>query len=461
MACIIVSKSRNFFPEIWANIEPCEKSVMYSKKNLTDKYCCDIINQGCGFFIKINKKLYIVASYFVTGEICYDVKSIITINKNIKEIKLDIIKQFPSFRITILKCHFESNELEILSNPMNYYDESEIDFPLESVAGQLDLCVNEYCDNKIIYKEYIVTDANVVNTQISSIVLPCIPIINCNVSHLKYDGLDGSLLRTGTKIVGMTLVYDNNDKMLQAIPIVIIKYILKTLYLTQNNELYGMRFDTSIASIDICGIPSLTGHVITNTYGILYKLCNSKSYIKLIKGDVIIEINETKINYDGTIRFEDIGYNVSILAYIMLSTLKSNTIKIELLTKQKNIYEKKNPINIVCNSYNSMYDIHIDKQSKYLHYKSYVFAELSEELMFHLYLKYKFKPPEILNTKNENKYILVFKTDYIKKILFVDSFETTNFPTLEYIQSTIDKPQFSKFKMYCHNGNKNIFQLFI
>ena len=234
--------------------------------------------------------------------------------------------------------------------------------------------------------------------KITSMNIPQIPFyavtLNQNFSDIsELTGISGSFLMSDKKILGMVSAIENS------IVYVIPSYaIYRFLAEIKSTKLFN-GICTLVGNFTICNFPKnenstiiTNGVYVENTFDINYnnypykdkndKDNNKIAYANLKKNDIIIKINNIRLNEKGYIYDKKFNESVDFRTYIALNYTCGSIINLEIMrcTSGNNDYKKKN-IMVRARPLYSLKYIPISFNNNLYEYKGLIFAELSEDII--------------------------------------------------------------------------------
>lgn len=538
MSCIIISETRKVNKNIWERIKflNLNDSIKKINENFKKYTLLELVdnfniatseekksaNKGSGFFLDFNGTPYVITCDHVVGVKPLKIQALVnSIENKLELIDLEIIKRIPEIDIVILKFKNEEEMIRYNFYKINELETKLSDNILTEKIGDIFLNIFDYSpivENNCIQKNIKVHNFSIEVGDFMYHIIPKIPILNfnCDSNELNYEklnGYSGSLLVSKTddslkNPVGMLTSF--TDGKLQALPICIILLFLKSVFSLSDKDRDMKK---------ICGynIPTEGGiyeenyeeiygrHVIENTNieYVVKEISREKNETgrKKIKnkfrfesGDFITEINGKKINDDGSIYSEEIGYNIPVDSFLMFELYKNNEeiCNFVLLRDENNNVNKYN-LKIYGKPLNELYNINIFNDHTYLYWNGFIFTEMSEELAYDIYYMYNLENIDvnmlddfITNPKKSNgskKYVCVINlenekilrkhgnvfdiekeknTPFIKslsknkKFIILEKFSTKTINKLEDLENAIQKScveNKNKIKMTFLNSN--------
>jgi len=350
--CTIFSTSLNINPP-----DPKPEFSYYDIDNLTTE---KIKRQGIGVFCKINETIFVITCFHIIGHNNLEINSYY----HDFQIPLKIFNSFPELDIIILELKDGDHKKLI-----KYFITIENIIKLDSVPkDNISLFSQDIVSEKIIHKKENITNPISINNDfVVSTLIPKIPLIEYNSS---IEVLSGSVLVSDNKILGIVSHYNFDECKLKLIPANLLFKIVSL------SSIKIFVFSTSIVDfIDDDGNKAV-GKLITDSYNIAYQVYDSRKLFSFRQNDVIYEINDNKLNLDGTIYDDSIGYDLPIDTYMMINT---DPIKIKYYRKffGKYVSESKE---LIGKSYDTIYQSNIFNTNKYLTFKGLIFTELFGEL---------------------------------------------------------------------------------
>ena len=220
-----------------------------------------------------------------------------------------------------------------------------------------------------------------------------------------FKGCSGSpVLDSRGSIVSMIVSQDNDG-----IKAIHSSFILRLL--REYSGICGLAI-----SYDLCQIGDIYGLKLNNTHEVNYNnnpYATEKYRYKNIKvDDIIIEINNQKLDRQGYIYDEICQKSIPFSTYIGLNFVSTDLIPLKLL-RNRGEYKQLN-LNIVARPYNTMLTLPIYTK-KFMIYGDLVYCELSEEILLYLLRKECEIPEVFLNSLISNPYI----NDYDKRIVII------------------------------------------
>lgn len=431
MICIIYAISRNIPPNIWTNIKSIDNSNNriheYSLDDLTCAFSNSTISdnktsQGFGVFMKISGTVYVITHFHIIGSVNVGVNAYFPNKRGtITKIPLTVFKTIPELDIALLKLESISHQQIV-----DYYTDENIANinDIINITNNINLIVSNInaSRNKIINHSLQIEKSSIeiALDHLKSAIVPEIPLLKytCDIDKYGLDcfdndtlsGLSGSVLISGKLLLGMTVGYNNMK--LEAIPMIIIYKLAQGMINNKDGELTSLYFNSKICTLNTDTFRSLTCHYVTDGKNIAYQSKIYKKDFKIKEGDLIYQINDNNFTKNGKIYDSQIGYEIPIDTYIMLNCYMNSTIKISLYRKQKMITNE-----IYGKKFDDVYDVNIFNNHKYLHWKGFIFTELSEEFMLNsISLGYNLTGNvfEQYNkiTGSKNKIIILIDIDY-------------------------------------------------
>lgn len=450
MQCIIRSRKKTIPLNIWKRILFLQnqnnkinenKFDLFTLDNLVDNYSIiqnektDDSTIGGGFFLLENDIPYVVTCDHVIGLKPFDITCFINTQKEEKKTieyaKLKVYKRIKEFDLVILKFVDET-----IKNKISFYTLNDFESEIDKNNLVLSILKLPSFSNPFTTSEKIcIRNVSIENTHLIHHILPKIPmlIFDYNATNLSIDnlkGFSGSLITQNDKPVGILTAYSNGKT--QATPLFLLTTIIKNkineIETRKISKLYGFNIPTVSVEVEYDG-KLLFGKLICEESNVSYEMANKNKQFKFKENDVIIEINNKKINCEGNIDYcsnkssemsdcENVLFNINTDFFMLLSTNENNNIcnfKI-LREEKKNITEI--CVNLKGKYFNELYNINIFNGHKYLYWKGLIFTELSEQLIneiTHLDNQYTISNEIIKQPKKSNgnrKNVVLIDFDY-------------------------------------------------
>ena len=378
-------------PDNWTKIKHycVENNYDYLSYNSNDLINIDtkiITKQGVGCFFKINNNKYVISCYHVIG-----FKNIETIgyaiNKKNKLVKFKLtpVKNIPELDLTILKINTE--------NSFKYFEESDCIKICDLNSNIIFLNLNMLNIETNNLKNDLIKLDNfaIVNTHFVSLIIPKIPMFEFDYNNCidieKSKGFSGSVLYQDKNIVGILTSYCLISNKFQALPIILLYKLLKQYDDGLWKEFYGFNISTKLVNIIFSNeiVRHNAKYIIDDTINfkrIKYEDDMVKLYkndLSLKKNEFILEVNNKKINDNGTIYYDIFGCNIFFDTFLMFELFfnENNSCNFKIVKQD----EKKYNLNLVGKTFDKLYNVHIFNNHQYIYWKGFTFCELSEELL--------------------------------------------------------------------------------
>ena len=456
MICLVYSTSLELPDNITEYIkkDSDEQEIKYyTYDDLIKIHNEPVTRQGIGIIITMNDRIFIVTCNHIIGKHYIDIS--VYINKN--KVNVNVYNSIPEFDLIFL---------EIIDDYTS----------ITSFTKDNILKINKYIDDReriklityrtneeIKYDTITISNVKIINSVIRSNIISKMPLISFETTEInKSDirGISGSPLILDKNIVGMVFSYIQNEDIerkveLEAIPFTLIYEILKS---NLENPLYYQKklgsfyFNTKVVEIEKED-KEIIGHFIDEISDVSYirkkgklskKGALSKKDFKFKTNDIIISINDTKFETDGTIYNDKIGYTIELETYLLLSAYFDNITKYEIMREKNDTYKiiLREVYSVL---YENVYNINIFNNYIFIKWNGMIFTELSEELIIQLKIKYNISgiPFQKYNMCQNNSR---------KSILLLDiNYDDMDIKTMN-IFKTIDAPL-----LHIFNGNELLF----
>jgi hypothetical protein len=429
MECLIITETLN--NDSFIHHIDCEHITydLILKYILSSKDDDKILKCGYGLIIKIKNKFYVVTVHHCIGYYPININCYIEHSSNIIKIPLRYVNSYPELDISLLEP-VNDDLLRLISD-------------LREISSNLSCIKNCVCNLNIFtdtnphsldFKKLILkmTVYDVYLSIIKSIIIPKIPIIVLKTDCKLFEGLSGSTLTNEhNEIIGMIYCYNNGS--FEAIPIGIIMILINKLL--NNIQLTTILCNSSICDINI-NKESYTGHALNDIPLLSYTRNKKKTNVIFKKNDVILKINNRSFYKDGTLHCDEINFNISLEAYVLLNS--ESCVDVLYLKEKNGKYDNPKLINICAKSFNDIYDVKTNLENEYIRWNGLVFTILSEELILYL----------IKNNLNRSL------TNY-KRV------ENRNYVVLTDIDCNVHGKKFDVYKYYLVEriGKKSIYSL--
>ena len=444
MSCIIYSKSRAIPNNIWSKIKTdvSKENTLISEYNLDNllEYTSSNmseIRKGFGILLKIEKKYYVLTCLHIFGQVNMEINAFFPDKKNnMVKIPLNIIRQIPEFDIAILECHDSFKD-----GQFKYYTENDF-FKNQNDLKNVNLSIltMDNLSNNIDHHNLKIENIDIEISNFKSVIIPKIPLLKFIVEiddipefSDNVDGLSGSILVKNNSLVGMVTSYNNMK--LEAIPISIIYELVYTVIKNKSAILTGFYFSTKVIELEVPNKKLYYGHYITDTKDIGYQSSASIKEFRFKNNDIIFSVNDNNFTASGMIRDSNIGYDLPLDTYLMLCCYKE-FVKIDVHREQtgkhKDISHK-----IIGKKFNDIYNINVFNNNHYIHWKGFIFTELSEELIYAINcngVKLTGKYFEKIKTIKDDKSKLIVLLDIDYKSLNSETSKTLQHIGLPYMK---------------------------
>lgn len=391
--------------------------VIFDKNRYPEK----LKNVNIGNLFTINNKIYVLTCLHCV--------------KNTME-------QFIIIGGTHYKCKvkFISDELELAclevinfgDRPDKIFTILDLDNDLSKVGSKVNVQtynIDDFCGtnelNEMVLEAKIVEliDSNL--DKLKSINIPIIPRYALKLDKKFNDicelsGLSGSLiLNREEKIIGIVSGIENS--LINVVPACIIWRFLNEIKLSHSFSglcsLVGKFTQCDFTKEN--STENIYGYFVDHTYDInynnyKYKLSNQIG-MNLKKGDIIIEINNIKMNDKWKIFDNKLNYGIDFRTYIALNFMCGDKIPLKIMRYKKNDptdYDEKK-IFILSRPLNSMRFIPISFNNNIITIDGFTFIELSEDIIntymnMGVYIGKSFAEYYIINPyRNDNEYIII------------------------------------------------------
>jgi hypothetical protein len=406
MSLLIFSESNDPPTDFWrycdkllGNDQVIECSVSDIEYNFTTK------RKGNGFFVNILGKVYIVTCSHIISQ--NNAKTISYYNVGEKWI-------FSDLRVLKLVEEFDIGVLEITQCQEN---------GISAFDGNSKMDLSDFT-NVMIVKSYTEKEGNFEEIEIKAIfcgienlksITECIagyeiPYINLYIDGSQYElqGQSGSIVCNAMgKPIGMITSLDLETGIVHAIPFNILMEFVKVIVTNRFNAPSVLIFNSDLVKDqNEDGTINFYGHLITNDFDIKYNVQGRKKPFKFKKDDIITSINGNKINDNGRILCDMLGFEFGIKSYAMLHLIFHKFVSINFIRDgviQSITIEGVNPE--VYLSYN------LHKHTTFLCHDGCIFVELSECIMKYFKSKnisFAEKMLATINTQSkQKKYIII------------------------------------------------------
>lgn len=436
MSCIIYASSSDLLNS-WEYIHD-DVDIKYTKikeYNLEDIIRLTnnkiIKKRGVGTFIEIDKKILYVTCLHIIGTNNMKSTAYYIENEKMTGIPLKLYFTIPEIDIAVfepqkeyikqIKPYLEKNIVKI--DKIEKY-KSEINITTYDIKEKPQFTIGK--------KNILISSLEIVDEYCRSTMLPKFPTIKYDIDHYElYDeqnveGMSGTPLVYKEMLFGITLSYENK---MQAIPMILICELIKHY---NQQCMLGYFFNTKVINMETEN-DVITGHYISECKNVTYITNKSKKKFKFEVSDIIISVNNVKINNKGRIYDDKIGYDFALDTYLTLITNMYKYVDIEIYREIKGKYVIfKHQIS--GNSYDQIYNINIFNDYKYLYWNGCIFTELSEELLYDLNMSgINIMKSKILKCKKitDDKKKHVILIDVVFEILhnkLIDKTKTTGLP---------------------------------
>lgn len=437
MSCFILSETDNYIPvDFWNNIKVEKTDATNIEISNTNDIQTHIKNKkiGNGFFVNINNNFYIISCYHIINNndmannifTCYYYDD----NDRLQKMGLKVEMHFEELDIIVFKTNKNLDDMASIKTT-KYYDNK-----LFEINGDKNAYINTLIYNdrigeiegtRINIKIIGIKEKKIISQITNQFELPYINF-TITTKNQEINGLSGSLIYNDDKPFGIVMCADGkNSDNIYAIPVCLIINMVKHYLNTDTTNLKTVffendfckfypdentkYFDEKYKEIFRDGIFCIQ---IINTFDLTYEIANKKNKFSFYNDDVILLINNIKINDDKKIYDENIGCCISINVFIMLSIYYNNFVKFTYLRDDK-IDEC-----CICGiDINKIFNYNISFTNKHIKFHDLIFIEMSEEL-----LKYNndngiiiCHDLDVFNKKKDFKYVCL--VNYSTKVLMV------------------------------------------
>ena len=381
-----------------------------------------IMNINSGNIFMINNKIHIITCFHCV--------------KNTREQYIVIDNNEYRCKIKCVSDELELACLEILdyeSKKQTYFTLNDLSTDLESVNKNVTINsynIDDYCINKKLNRLNInCTIMELLDSQrdsTKSINMPIMPryLVKLGREFSDIDelsGLSGSIVinNENNKIIGIVSAVENS--LINVIPSGILLRFLNEIKLTNNFiglcSLVGKFTECNFTKED--SNERVYGYIVDNTYDINYnnygyKLQN-QVYMNLRKGDIIIEVNDIKLDNRFKLYDNQVKYNLDLTTYIALNFMCGEKIPIKIMRSKKNNphdYKEKKII-IFSRPLHSMRYISLTFNNDIVNIEGFIFVELSEDIINNymnmgIYIGKSFAEYYLINPyRNNNESVII------------------------------------------------------
>lgn len=281
-------------------------------------------------------------------------------------------------------------EINNLDNPIPYNTIDDLDINLNDFGGKIQIetfDIDTYIQNKTC--QLITLDCtfhDISEENIISLNIPHIPYIRVTLNKKYNDasqlsGLSGSIVKRDNKIFG--LVSSLHDSYINIIPAYCIYRFLnefKTVH-TFNGICTLMAKFTACSFDTERDIKQMNGLLIENVYDQSIKTLNEKEQNRLLKTDIIFEIDGKKLDKYNKIYDCNIKIPIHFQVYIALNYRSCDRIPMKVMRAVKNEDYEEKEISIYTRPLNSMKYIPMEFNGKIYEFANMKFIELSEDII--------------------------------------------------------------------------------
>lgn len=375
-----------------------QNKILYDSDDIK-KYEHKLINEGIGIFVKSDDNKFVITCFHVINSNNLKISANFK-NKEMRifEIDLQIYKLIPEFDIAILQI---SNDAFIDFMDIDFMDIDKLKLKIDDIS---------FTDRRFKIFDMPLTHLTIKIKSLKSNLVPNIPLLEFqfdNTSDVNIHGLSGAPIKFNDNYVGIVLYFEND--MFYALPTIILTYLIN-----EYNSCSYFKFNTSICSIeDNC--EKYYAHCITNTYDIIYKQTNNKTF-SFKNNDLIYKINDNMINNEGTIFNNKIGINLPLDTHLMFQIICCDTPTIYFYRNDKKV-----SVQIFGNDIKLLYGLNLYNSHQYIYWNGLYFAELNEEMLIQIC---KIKMIDNITISKMLNQVVVFKVNKEKKLKTIyDMFE--------------------------------------
>lgn len=408
MTCQIFVTTFDVRADFWQCHDLYEKEHDVIEKSLTDITNCDaILKMGHGFYVMMNKKLFIVSCFHIIGKNNMKMYALHLDKKTGARIKLElkIAKQFPEFDLIVYEFDktIETEYINIDHDfDMNHVEKNK---PVKINDSNLNLCFDSVEHMKITSK------------YVNEIKIPFYSIKITDGYVEKMQEIGGSIALMNNIPIGMVTLGNISKNILYVFPLKLLFKIIKL----SNYKLKIAIFDSVLVADknDTTGEIDYYGHMIQTSYDISYMSSKNKNFT-FEENDVIMEINENKVLKSGLIYCKDTELNFEIRTFCLFENLFNEYIKIKI--NRNNTFIE---VFIKCVNIDDYLSFNIVQNNKFLCYDNMIFFELSNNIIQHFELT---QNPCLEIIKKRSFYNFLKKT--FKRKLVVVVGEKFEYPTI-------------------------------
>lgn len=488
MSCIIYSKLKNIQPSI---IQPGIWSKIKAKAVLdkTDFLQCGIndivvnstnvgetkhmIKQGFGSLVEINDHKYVITCYHVIGLLNMETTAF-SLNKNnvCVKIKLDHVKSIPEFDISILKFHNQSEE-----HDFNFYTEQELNtkiFDIISNKGQSNMFLNLLSvsglqESRLTKSSINISDVDLTHEDFIGHIIPKLPLVTflCDyefeddkIMGYNIEGLSGSQIIMNNVPVCIVMSYSRYYKKFQSIPMIFVMRVVKSLLINFDNQVTSYNIPTVTKGGISAEGERLNVKYVYDDSPVSYYTSTNKSF-SFKKGYCILKINGQDIQNTGKIYDDEFGCELNADTFAMIKSLDGKYCTFTVCTDTKSDKTVNIDVNIEAKNLNTLYNVKIFNDHKYLYWKGLTFVELSEELLIDLTYLYTDKflgdiANKLKSCRDKRRYVVLI--DVNKNIITTANCSIAN--KLPIIEEIIDDEKYLGITILQKVGTKHILSLF-
>lgn len=406
MSCLIQSDSSLTYIDFW-NYYDFENNSQIPTK--------EIKRIGNGLIVNIRDMLYVITCYHVIEN-----------SNRIKVSYFDIKQNSIIYQNLIIQFVIEELDLAVLMFE-NYRTVNCELYDINSKISKSNpkLIVKAIFNNKLINinaKFENISNLSFISSILANHDIPC---INIKVNIKDVHGLSGGLLFNGNILIGMLFNTNQTDSVITAMPIsVIMHFVYQKIIggLVLNSQLCYIKMDSDVKYKVKFDKEECDGYLVEDIGK------NSK----LLKNDIIIQINNEYIKENGKIYSQILDYDIDYGTFALMN----ETLEIK--------YIRDNIVNSCILKSEISLPFHIKQYSNFVFNNGFVFTEMSEPLLMY----YKQRKITILGDlnifSNIRKYIVLVYVDYtyIKlKYLEWNNLKQIGFPNIDnkiFILNKID-----------------------
>lgn len=420
MICTIYCKSKKISPNIWSRIKSfnnnntttsttTEEFKEYTLDDLitseiTSEIASEITSEkleetskGQGFFVKINNEPYVITCNHVIGLKNLNICAFANNKENVCErIDLILIKRIPELDIVILK--FENDDQ---TNNFDFYIQDELNTKINEIERFIKtsdsnhlilkiLMFSNITENIIPTIDILTSDVLIESEDFIGHMVPKIPLItflqNGNIlNDSDLPGYSGSILMYRNIPLGMLSRFDTKTFRFQTIPMCLINIIITNALSNPRKVLSGFNIPMKTVGVELDNPINnkvlFIGKSVLPYKNVHYKKLSNNKNFYFYSDDVILKIDNCEFNGKGTIFSDDIGYNINVDMFMMMKCYMSVTNSCKFLIARNKKTEKHINVELIGYSINLMYNIKIFNDHKYISWRGFTFAEISEEII--------------------------------------------------------------------------------